>query len=221
MNGIRHWCVQAMDKIILILVGAVLTTAFQFLSALLTKTSDKKLKHKDQIKLLSSELEDLIRHCIANLEVLKSIDLDKGIPSDMHFEKMKVMESSILFSSDTYIHIESKYTRYIHRLKIEIRNINLEIDSVLQFKKKADFDIKTLKSYIDYLVLKMQATVNNLPNRLADLTDMDESVLERINIHKEENKNSVRRIVYESPAADKLLLKARLDGIGEGESVPS
>ncbi len=186
-----------LEKIIFILVGVVVTTAFQFISTLLTKTSDKTLKHKGQLKLLLSELEDLIRHCIANLQVLRSMDLEKGIPSDLHFEKMKVMESSVLFSADTFLIINSQYTRYVNRIKLEIRNINLEIDYLLTYKRKANFELPILEKYIGYLVSKMEITINNLPQRLAELTDIDETVLERIKNHKEENEKTARTIIYE------------------------
>ena len=107
-----------MDPVLLVLATVVITTAGQFVTALITRSSERKLKHKDQLKLLLGELEDLIRHCIANLAVLESMKIEEGVPSSMHFEKMKVMESSILFASDTYLFIDTKYTRYIHRLKM-------------------------------------------------------------------------------------------------------
>lgn len=186
-----------MEKILLVLAGVVFTSAFQFLSFLLTKSSDKKLRHKDQLKLLSGELEDLIRHCIANLSVLKSMNTEEGVPSNLHFEKMKIMESSILFSADTYLMIDSKFTRYIHRLKTEIRNINLEIDSVLAYKKKEVVNPLTLKKYIDYLISKMETTINNLPGRLNELSNIEYTVLERIDEQKKENNKTIRMIIYE------------------------
>ena len=185
-----------MEKVLLIVVGVVITTIFQFFSVLLIKYSEKKLKHKDQLKLLSGELEDLIRHCVANLSILESMKMEEGMPSNMHFEKMKIMESSILFSSDTYFLIDSKYTRYIHRLRIEIRNINLEIDSVIAYKKTEIPNKDILKKYVDYLISKMKTTINNLPNRLSELMIIDKTVLERINKQKEEAKHT-RQIFYE------------------------
>jgi len=185
-----------MEKISLILLGIVLTSVFQFLTALVIKKSDKKLKHAEQLKLLTGEIEDLTRHCVANLVVLKSIDLDKGIPSDLHFEKMKIMDTSLIFSSDTYSFIDSKYTGYINRLKLEIRNINIEIESVIRYKKNNVVDKKILKDHLDYLFAKMNFTINNLPDRLSEFGVLDKKILERITAHKEDNQHKERIIIY-------------------------
>lgn len=186
------------EKIILILLGVALTTIIQFLSTLITNKTDKKLKHTDQLKLLSSELEDLTRHCIANLNVLKSIDLSKGIPSSLHFEKMKVMETSILFSENTYTFISSKHTRYINRIKLEIRNINLEIDYLIKYTNSNKFSKDRLKQYIDYLTTKMEVTSNNLPYRLSELTSDGENFLKIIKKNnKDIKKETSKVIIYE------------------------
>tara|TARA_R110002049_G_scaffold295535_3_gene482965 strand:- start:4218 stop:4784 length:567 start_codon:yes stop_codon:yes gene_type:complete len=185
------------EKIILILIGVAITTVIQFLSAFLTKKADKKLKHTDQLKLLSSELEDLIRHCIANLNVLKSINLNKGIPSNLHFEKMKVMETSILFSPDTYSFISSNHTRYINRIKLEIRNINLEIDYIIKYKQSSNFTVVNFQQYIDYLISKMEVTIKNLPYRLSELTNNKDTFLKIIKSTKSNNKKIAKDIIYE------------------------
>lgn len=185
------------EKVVLILAGVLLTTLFQFVSSLLTRRSDKSLKHKDQLKLLSSELEDLTRHCIANLQVLKSFDLSKGIPSSLHLQKMKIMESSILFSPDTFQIISSDYTRFINRLRLEIRNINLEIDYLLNYKQRQDFKPEVFQQYTDYLVSKMETTITMLPERLRDLTVVNEAIVDRIKAHKEENAKTLRKIIYD------------------------
>lgn len=186
-----------MEQFLLILAGVVITSLFQYFSLRLTKSSDKKLQHKDQLKLLSGELEDLIRHCIANRAVLNSIELNLGMPSDMHFQKLKIMESSLLFSPETYQLIDSKYTRYIHRIKMEIRNINVEIDAVIVFKSKPNPDIEILQQYIDYLVIKMQSTIDQLPKRLNEETIIDAAVLDRINQCKSVVETEKRKIIYE------------------------
>lgn len=185
------------EKIILVFLGVFITTIFQLLSIYLTKKSDKSLKHTEQLKLLTSELEDLIRHCIANLQVLRSIEIEKGIPSMLHFEKLKVMESSLLFSQDTFVFINSKYTRYINRLKLEIRNINLEIDYVIKYSQNDNFNLEIFKQYVDYLIFKMDVTVTNLPDRLSELMKIEKETLNRILEHKDENEKKSRLIIYE------------------------
>jgi hypothetical protein len=186
-----------MKETLLILLGVVLTSLFQFLTAFITKRSDKRLNHSDQLKLLASEIEDLTRHCAANLHVLKAIDLGKGIPSGIHFEKMKILESSILFAPDTYSIINSKYTRHINRLKLEIRNINAEVQYVINYRKQQHIDTKVFAVYLDYLISKMEFTIDNLPARLADLIKLDHDTLARIKQYKKDDEKIVRKIIYE------------------------
>lgn len=183
--------------IVLILIGAGITSALQFLNTVLTKKSERNLKHSDHLKLLASEIEDLTRHCIVSHQVLNAMDLEKGRPSGFHFEKMKIMESSILFSADTFLFIDSKYTRHLNRLKLEIRNINIEIDYVLKYQQKPNIDIQKLKEYIDYLNSKMEFSIDNLPRRLSELINIDRTFRNRIKVYKEESEGRPKTIIYE------------------------
>ncbi|UJP64896.1 hypothetical protein [Mongoliitalea daihaiensis] len=183
------------EKILLVFLGIFISTVFQLISSYFTKKTDKSLKHTEQLKLLTSELEDLIRHCIANQEVLHAINFEKGVPSMLHFEKMKVMESSLIFSQETFNVIDSKFTRHINRLKLEIRNINLEIDYVIKYRQGDDFQLPVFKEYFEYLLLKTNTIVKNLPSRLGELIKVDDQILKRIEQYRHESR--VKTIIYD------------------------
>lgn len=187
--------------VIAIIFTAIATSAGQYASVFWIRKKEKKLKHKRQLKLLISEMEDLMRHCHINLAILKFIDLEKGKPSDLHFEKMRIVtDSSILFSNDTFAFIKSKYTNHINRLRLNIRNINLEIDKIIQTLHQSNYDAELLRHYIDYLMKKFEISVDkNLPDRLATLKGVK---IETIKAEaKQQNdkdlENVVHVIVYE------------------------
>ena len=108
---------------------------------------------------------------------------------------MKIMESSLIFSQETFNVIDSKFTRHINRLKLEIRNINIEIDYVIKYRQSTDFQLPVFKEYFEYLLLKTNTIVNNLPSRLAELIKVDDQILERIEQYKHESR--VKTIIYD------------------------
>ncbi|WP_113653858.1 hypothetical protein [Pedobacter namyangjuensis] len=187
--------------VVAVILTAIATSAGQYAVVFWIRKKEKKLKHKRQLKLLISEIEDLMRHCYINLAILKIIDLEKGKPSDLHFEKMKIItDSSILFSTDTFTFISSKYTKHINRLRLNIRNINLEIDKILSYIHKDDFDSKKLGDYINYLIKKFELSLDrNLPERIATLKKAKIDVVkkEAKDIHEKDLESVVNIILYD------------------------
>lgn len=175
-----------MDHKAYVIVGIIVG----YLLRLLYQRYTKKLNSKDQFALLTSELSDLQRHCSANLKVLNEMKLSEGIPSRIHFEKLKIMESTILFSPKVYINISSKHISKIHRTRLEVRNINIEVDYVLSLLKSKTISKKLLTEYIDYLKGKNEHVVMKIKMRL-----------ENLKTGKEESENSnlplPPKIIYE------------------------
>ncbi|RZK53844.1 MAG: hypothetical protein EOO87_11930, partial [Pedobacter sp.] len=100
-----------------------------------------------------------------------------------------VTDSSILFSTDTYAFISSKYTKHINRLRLNIRNINLEIDKIINYMRQDNFESKKLGDYIDYLIKKFELSIGkNLPERLVILkrTKIDVIIAEAKEIHEKD-----------------------------------
>lgn len=110
------------------IAGAFLAIITQVVSQWLTKRVETSARQKKEIALLKGEISDIWRHCTANLEIVENIDLERGAPLRIHLEKMKVYESSIIFSENTYRAIHERYAQEIFRLRLMIRNINLEIE---------------------------------------------------------------------------------------------
>jgi hypothetical protein len=180
-----------------ITTGFIIGLLATVLRKYLMSSINKGLSHKQRFELIVMELSDLLRHCVANLAVLKSINFEKGIPSIMHFEKMKIPDSAIILSKDSLLIIDKKYTGNISKLKLEIRNINIEIDGLLKYRQKEKFDLNFFKDYIDYLIQKHQITIEiNLPNAFRSLIKEDNKVLEII-ANADKSREITKSILYE------------------------
>ncbi len=126
---------------------------------------DFYLSSRRELRLLISEFEDMIRHINANIEVLDQIDLSMGIPAIIHLEKMKIPESSIIFSSDTYRNIYNKHSRLIYELRLIVRNINIEIDStvfLLQKEETYNKKVRIAYEYLKYIEFKMNYAASKI-----------------------------------------------------------
>jgi hypothetical protein len=108
--------------------GAFLAITTQVCGLWISRRVEIHARQIREIALLRGELRDIQRHCEANIEILDNVDLAKGVPLRVHFDKMMIYESSIIFSEDTYRSIHERYSEEIYRLKTMIRNMNLEID---------------------------------------------------------------------------------------------
>ncbi|WP_298534961.1 hypothetical protein [uncultured Algibacter sp.] len=130
-------------------IGAIAALVANFFILILL---DKR-KKGNELKLLNSEIEDIQRHCKANIKVLDIISFDNGkLPSSMHFKKLKVYESSILFSPEMYRSIKVKIAKDLYRFKTEIRNVNIEIDTLLDYlNNNHKIEIAVVEEYIEYI----------------------------------------------------------------------
>ena len=138
------------EKVLLIIVTVLLT----LLSTLLSAKLNRSIMAGRELKRLIEELADMKRHCYANDEILKQIDLSQGLPSAMHFEKMKIPESSILFSSETFRTIYMKHSRQVYELRLIVRNINIELEETVKYIATDRCKQSVVKEYIDYIKAK-------------------------------------------------------------------
>ncbi len=85
--------------------------------------------------LILAEMEYMPIHYGKNLEVIKRLSMSESIsPSLFYLKRLKVYESSIIFSEDTYRKIHNRnLARDIYYLKTHIRNRNVEVDSFCEF----------------------------------------------------------------------------------------
>lgn len=168
------------EKIVPAIITAGATVLGIFIGIFIKPRVDFYLSSRRDLRLLISEFEDMIRHIKANIEVLNQIDLKKGIPAIMHLEKMKIPESSIIFSSDTYRNIHNKHSRLIYELRLIVRNINIEIDSTVFFLQKEETSRKKVRityAYLEYFKFKMNYAASKIDS-------------EKEKLHKKRMKNN-------------------------------
>lgn len=152
-------------------------------------------------RLLLAELMDVCRHCLSNLDALNRIDLDRGIPSVVHFHKIKIIDSSILFSSETYRNINTAHSSLIYRLRVVVNNLNIEAATIIAYLGKEMVDREVLQTYIEYMQEKLAYTNDRLAYELENL---DRKVKSNFQGH-----NRPKHIVYE-------VLTEQLDARAEG-----
>lgn len=176
------------DIIMTGLIGGVIGGTISFFFRIAHMKYLKNSNNTNELQLLFGEMKDIKRHCNANLEVLNKIDLSKGIPSQMHFKKMKVSYYSIICSTETFKAIKPVHANLIYDLKLIIRNIDIEIDTIIQYLADPHYNIKTMLKYILYLKHKFEY----VQDRLAYVED------EIKNSKQEEYKGKIRSkyIVY-------------------------
>lgn len=151
-----------LDIIISGLIGGVIGGAITFFFQLVSIRVIKNSTNTNELQLLFGEIKDIKRHCNANLEVLDKIDLSKGIPSQMHFKKMKVSYYSIVCSTETFKAIKPVHANLIYDLKLILRNVDIEIDTVVQYLADHRYDSKIMLRYIFYLKQKFEYVQDRL-----------------------------------------------------------
>lgn len=113
-------------------------------------------------KLVLAELMDIRRHCLSNLDALSRIDLELGVPSVIHFHKLKIIDSSVLFSSETFRNINTAHSPLIYRLRIVVHNLNVEADAIIDYLTKGNIDRVVLQGYLNYIQEKLAYTNDRL-----------------------------------------------------------
>lgn len=102
-------------------------------------------------RMYRNELNDMIRHLYANLNILLQIqrEMDKSnnvIPAEIHFINLRIPQNSILLSDEPMKNIMINELDTIARIKVNIRNINNSADYLCELvRAPKDFD-KTLFS---------------------------------------------------------------------------
>ncbi|MEL7399671.1 MAG: hypothetical protein AAFN68_03755 [Pseudomonadota bacterium] len=150
-------------------MGALSALAWNALSGRISLEVKKKFEEENELEALVSELKDIGRHCSANVVVIRNIDMTKGIPMNMHLEKLKMPSTSMISSLDTYRIINSSHTELIHRMKLRIRNINIEIDGLILYINYNNLEVDVIRRYINYIEEKMIYLESRIENEIISL----------------------------------------------------
>lgn len=83
-----------------------------------------------------------------NAKALEAGDL---MLSPMHFEKLKVPESSIVFNVDSIRTVSKEYRNVMHHLSKRLRNRNIESQRLLDYLASDKVTTNTLDKYLQHL----------------------------------------------------------------------
>jgi len=134
--------------------GAITGVVIAVISSIIIEFVKAKVKKRKEYTLILNEIKDLGRHFSKNVNILNQMDLSKGIPMNMHFEKLKVFEQSLIFSQDTYRTSDKKIQKHIYRFKLELRNIHIEIDDLLAYLKSGNVNEEVVEQFVGYIKMK-------------------------------------------------------------------
>ncbi len=98
---------------------------------------------------LKGILEDLLRNFKTTEAISRRIDLDKGIPSGIHFSKFKLDDVCLVFDPEICKNVKRKYLPMFNRLRLKYRNNNIEMDAVCDYLRREDFDREVMKGYLE------------------------------------------------------------------------
>lgn len=148
--------------------GAITIFVF-FVTTWVKGKIEKQISHNNERKLLSEELQDVVGHLSNNIKIFNNIDLKFGVPSIHHYKKMIIPVDSIIFSSQTFRTINPKYSKLIYRIRLVIRNYNIDIEAIIEYINKGNCDIEILKQYNRYVIDKNKFTLVRLDQMVTDL----------------------------------------------------
>lgn len=156
-----------------LLLSALIGALLAFLSTSVAKWVEMLMQRRMRIgierKLVMAELMDIRRHCLSNLDALTRIDLELGVPSVIHFRKLKIIESSVLFSSETFRNINTAHSPLIYRLRIVVNNLNVEADAIIEYLSAGKIDQVVLQGYLNYIQEKLAYTNDRLTYELENM----------------------------------------------------
>lgn len=149
-----------------------LSIVWAVLSAMITYISQKyvdylrKIEDDEKIKTVyKNELEDLIRHLIASLNVLHKIDKEmaKGTkPAAIHFKNLKIPSNSILLSNEPINNMMIDELNAISRVKVNIRNINNSADFLIYMVESGKYDSAQIKKAISWEITRYYGYIINM-----------------------------------------------------------
>lgn len=143
---------------IIISIAACIFAIMQYQSQKLTEEHTKKVP----ISLQREKIKDLPRHFYRNLVctcalIYKFIDEENQkdgkrmcYPSEVHIYKLHTLPDDIFLPID----VEEKFYSEMHKLKLEFRNYNIEIDVASNHVKMRDLGLDALKSDFDNILFK-------------------------------------------------------------------
>lgn len=147
-----------LELIVSIIVGLFSgSAAGAIIASKLQAKERKRLKVADSEEMLAffrAECYDLVRHYEANLKILLKIDTESGKPSKMHLEKMKVGNNTALLFNENTKKINIGHTGTLHRIRLVIRNIDIEINCILDFLDSPQYNSDTMNEYLEYVINK-------------------------------------------------------------------
>ncbi len=83
---------------------------------------------------------------------------------------MTIPDDSIIFSAQTFRAIKPNYAKLIYRIKLLIRNYNIDVQEVIEYIISGDCEIEILQQYNQYIIEKNMFTSERIKQMVIDLS---------------------------------------------------
>lgn len=117
------------------------------LLGLVVYRAQKRVLSIQIVKRVSSELEEIYRHLGENINVINSIDLSKGVPSQLHIRKLEIAQYSLLSDEETLRNLDKDDNKLIFQMMVKVRNYNINVEIVNEYVKSEKHKLEIFQNH--------------------------------------------------------------------------
>lgn len=126
-DALREFGISAIDAIVFFILFSVIIAFVPLMSSFFIRFFDAKRAKRIAIQ----EVEDIIRHCEANIVVIDDIDCMKGLPAKMHYEKMRMYFTGMLFDNNISRELPHQVRERIVNVRLIVRNLDETVKDII------------------------------------------------------------------------------------------
>jgi len=115
------------------LTAALVAATGTTISPIIANVFSRRLDRSRSKKIIVDEIEDIIRHCQANFEILANMNCSHGTPARMHFDKMIMFETALIFDNNLARDLPLDLRRRTIWIRLVVRNLNKEIQDTISY----------------------------------------------------------------------------------------
>lgn len=146
--------------------AGILSALIGYLGNLLVDYYTRRDQDTNSRASYKSELNDLIRHLYANLNILFQIQRELNediIPAEIHFINLKIPQNSALLSEEPIKNILINELDTIARIKVNIRNINNSADYLCSLvQDTSQYNIEIMRASLEWEITRYVGYIINL-----------------------------------------------------------
>lgn len=118
------------------------------LLGLIVYRAQKRVMLYQIVNRISGELSEIYRHLGENMNVIESINLNKGIPSQLHIRKLAITKYSSLSDEETLRNLDKKHNKFVFPMTVMVRNYNINVEVINEYLQSSSLKKSILKKHL-------------------------------------------------------------------------